>query len=331
MRAVAAMKRITLLAALAAACLALAPFAATAEDSAALGAASLSELLRPSLLKLGVLPNLDGLLDGNFEATLKWSKYLSSGLEADYSGSSDSAKETAGAAVLEAKVFQKDYTGRLRLLEFLVPMSLGGGSGIGLGAGLACGYSGLSQSLSGYKTVQGETVYFNQDKLVHRIMPTLDLSLAAAGRKLSLDVSGAYLPYVLILEEGRKLYSTYPEAIPYSVTNVCSGWRGKLGIATMGSALGDISIGAEATGLFGKYGTIQKVVTGNYKTTIETYDDYSSISGTAYLEYRMGYLRKALGLVPALKLGCSLSYETFGAIPAEPELAWKAGLSLGSR
>ncbi len=301
-------------------------------NASAQDAASISELLRPALLKLGVLPNLDGLLDGNFEATVKWSSRLSSGIEASYSGSSDSEKEESGSAVLEAKSFRKDYAGRLRLLEFLLPLDLGGGTGLGIGAGLACGYSGLSQSVSGYKTTQGETVYFNQDKIVHRVMPTLDLELAASlGRRLSVEASGAYLPYVLVLEEGRKLYSTYPEAIPYSLTNTCSGWRGRASLSTSGFALGDIGIGAEATGLFGKYSTVQEIVTGNYKTTITTYDDYASISGNAYLEYRMGFLKRTLGLVPALTAGCELRRESFGGIESEPSLLWKAGLSLGSR
>jgi hypothetical protein len=294
-------------------------------------APSLPELLRPSMVKLGVMPNLDGLLDGNFAATVRWSRSLSSSVSADYSGRSDSQKDSSGEAVLEAKTFGRDYSAHLKLLDFLHPIALGAGSGLGIGAALACSYSGESKSISGYKTVQGETVFFNQDRLVHRIMPTVDLGAAfAAGPSLTGSVGGAFLPYVYMIETGSKLYSTYDEAIPYTLHNACKGWRAEAELAAVGG-LGGASLKVELTSLFGKYGTVQKVVTGNYATTIETYSDYASLEGSATLELKLGFLKKSLGLVPAISLGCGLSSEAFEGAKLDPSLRWRAGVTVGSR
>jgi hypothetical protein len=167
---------------------------------------------------------------------------------------------------------------------------------------------------------------------VHRLSPTVDFDVAAVlGRSLSVEASGAFLPYVLMLEDGSKLYSTYPTAIPYSLQNVCMGCRGNVGLSTSGLPIGDVSLGAEATWLFGKYGTVQEIVAGNYKTTIETYDDYSSLTGEGFVEYRMTWLSGLVGIVPALRVGCGLMYETYGTQVTGPSYLWKAGISLGSR
>ncbi len=292
---------------------------------------TLQELFRPSMLKLGLMPNLDGLLDGNFAGTLRWSRLFTSSASANYSGSNKEVSETSAAAVFKAKTFSRTYFAEVNFLEFMATSTLGSG-GLGYGAALSCSYTGLNESTSGYKTAQAETIYFNKDRMLHTIMPTVDFNAAVAvGQAFSLEASGAFLPYVLILETGSKLYSTYDQAIPYTLTNVCMGWKASFGAASFFSPYSNFSLQANVTGLFGTYGTIQDIVTGNIKTTIQTASAYTSLSGDASFEYRFAFLKKLLGLVPAVNVGCGLTTESFDAVSSGYALAWRAGVTIGSR
>jgi len=295
-------------------------------------ATELYKLLRPTLLKIGILPNLNGQLDGNFGTTVRWSKFFTSSAEANYSGSSEAFSEKIDESVLSSKTFSKNSLVDLRFLDFLLPVSTNADTGFGFSAALSCGYNGLFQSTSGYKTVQAETIFFNQDKTIHKIMPTVDFGISGVlNRVFTFEVSGAFLPYVLMLENGSKLYSTYDEEIPYSLNNNCMGWKAGLGLGTISLPIGDLLLKGSAIGLFGIYNTRQDVVTGNYKTKIQTSTDYASLGLNATLEYKLGFLSKVFKIIPAVSLGYTYFQESYGDINPSPMTSIKAGVTLSSK
>ena len=290
------------------------------------------DLLKPSFIKMGILPNLDGMLDGNLDLSFRWNSLLTTSAEANFSGSSEDSTANSDNVAMSAKTYSKNYGGDLRALELTLPWEMGEGSGLGLSAALACGYTGLNQSTSGYKTAQGETIFFNQTKMVHKIMPTLELGLTGVFNKaISLEANGAFLPYVLMLENGSKLYSTYDQEIPYILSNRCMGWTAKLRVATLEFPLGDISLKGALVGLFGNNKTRQDVVTGNFKTTIETYSLYRSLDVDLMVEYNLGFMKKILSLSPAVAMGYSILQESFDNQNISPVTGWKFGLTVSSK
>jgi len=305
-----------------------------AQDADGSGEAPLSileALIRPAMLKVGLLPNLDGLLDGTVDMTLRWAPGMSSSLVGGFTNDSDELSETSGEAVVKAKVFNRAYDARLVLWEGLWTLAGEDGGGVGLTLGLSAGYHGLTQSVSGYKTALGETIYFNQDRSVHRVLPGLDLGLfAGSGGGFTAELSGSFLPYVMVFESGSKVYSTYDTAIPYSLRNTGMGARIGLDLATHGGAAGDLSLEVEASGVYGSFTTRQDVVTGNIKTTILTWAPYWQVSGGGTLEIQLGFLAPWLGMVPALTVGVDAELESFGGVLSELDLAYRFGLTVGT-
>lgn len=292
----------------------------------------LYEFLRPTLLKIGILPNMDGMLDGNFGTTLRWNKVLTTSVAANYSGSSQAVTEETDTVKLSSKTFSKNADVDLKLLDFMLPVPATADTGFGFSAALTGIYSGLFQSTSGYKTAQAETIFFNQDKTIHKIMPTVDFGFSGVfSRALTFEVTGAFLPYIIMLENGTKLYSTYDEEIPYSLNNSCMGWKAGLSLATLKLPGGNFSFKGGAIGMFGTYNTRQDVVTGNYKTTIETTTDYLSIGITASLEYKPAFLKKLVSVSPAISLGYTYFEEAYGDSSSAPLASYKVGMSLSSK
>lgn len=298
--------------------------------ASAVAAEGIADLVRPQAFSVGLFPNLDGLLDGNLSGTLKWSPELSSSIDAKYLGSSEEATETSGTATAKAKTFEKKYVANATIVDFMASFGTAEG-GLGLGAGISCAYSATIKSVSGYKSALGETTYFNKDSLAQVLTPSVDARAALAfGGAFAAELRGSFLPYAWMYETGSKLYSTYDEAIPYELSNACMGWGAGLDLKARFGTFGEFGVRGEAKGLYGDFGQVQDIVTGNIKTRISTKSAYAAYEGDLSIQYRLAFLREMLNIVPALGVGASYATESFDGVFSTSPIKWRFGLSFSS-
>jgi len=291
---------------------------------------SLAAFLSPASFSMGLSPNLSGQLDGQVDMQLRWNGTWASGIKGGYYGSNFEENGTQNDTEYASKTFAKNYNANLTLAEGLWTHFTSETGGFGFGVSLETSYIGAQESTSGYKTAQGITTYFNRDRSYHQLLPALYLSFLT-GKKdiLRMEIAGTYMPFVFIYEEGSKLYSTYDEAIPYSLTNFCQALRGQGTFATLGLPIGNIKLSGDYLWIFGKYATRQDIINGNYLTTVQTYSDYQKYQIRAELEYQMDYLEKRLKVTPALLLGTTVLWENFDTIQGTPIQNIQIGVSLG--
>lgn len=296
---------------------------------------SLAETLKPSFLALGVLPTLDGFIDGRLDSSLRWTPWMGSNLRFLYSSSSELANESDDTTVLNAKVFSKDYRAQIDVLEVLIPFPAAKGGGLALGASVGARWEGNDESLSGYRQTSEETVYFNQNRFIHRMAPTLHLSLlgtnAGAGSpRFNFTVKGSFFPWVGIFESGEKVYSTWEDPIPFELWNNGMGWQAQVELASIGFRLVDISLAGSVVGLFGNYTSRQSIISGNWLTTIETSAAWERYECDSTLDIALPFLRKRFKIIPVLSLAYRITIERFDELAPSWWDSWKLGFSVRS-
>jgi hypothetical protein len=283
-------------------------------------------LLAPDKLEIGIFPNSDGFMDAKFNLSGNYMTNFSSGVKADYSSRSNdiSIKDE-----YEAKTITKELYLDINALDYIYPMSIGKESLLGFKGGASIMYLFDNKESAGYKNVQSQSVYFNEKKSIHNITPAIGGGLGGVfGSLISFTLDASFLPFVVIRESGEKRYSTYENAIPYSVTNYNIGYQAKVALERKGYSLGDFELFASFLNFSGEYMTKQEIITGNYKTTVKTVTDYTRIRFDAGFNYKMTYLQDLFNFIPIVSLAYSRNYESFDGSISFDEDVYKIGLMI---
>ncbi len=279
--------------------------------------------LSPEKLLLGVFPNTDGFTDSKFAYSKNYLIYFSSGIDANYTTSNDNITLDN----FESKTLKKEALVQLDVVNFTMPFDFGEDSLIGFKAGANCVYLFNNLDTAGYKEIQADTVYFNEDKNIHSITPSVDAGIKGAiSTYLNFNITGGYLPFVLIKEKGEKNYSTYDNPIKYSLQNRDSGFQAQVSIDTLGLPTGDFGIWGKYIQFMGDYQTEQKLILGNYQTTIKTYSEYKKLIIDIGLNYKITFLKQYSDYVPILSVAYSKNQETLDGEILYDEDIYKFGV-----
>lgn len=273
-------------------------------------AKEMKDRLFPEEFILGLFPNTDGFLDGRLILNRNYLDRLTSGLEVHYTTKND---ESYKEEVFKISETRKELTVQTDAVGMQFPFRFS--DTIVSGFTVSCGgqYTHNDITASGYRIDHDDTVYFNTEKTIHTITPTIDLSWNLhIASMLELNTQAGYLAYMYINESGEKNYSTYDKPVEYTFTNTNSGYyiSGTAGIVN--TPIGDISSEIRFQTYGGDYYSKQVVVTGAYLTTIRSHDTFESRHIGLLLHYEITPLHASTSYTPIVTAGYTNTYEKLG-------------------
>ena len=286
--------------------------------------AVLKSRLSPDTLLLGLFPNTDGFMDGKASLNKNYLGFLNSGADVTYSTMNDTANIENK---LESSTIRKELLAKAQALGFQYPLQLGNIGFIGFKIAAGAMYIYNKNTTSGYRVEQGETVYFNSIKNMHNVTPSADAEInMVLTRYFNMHLTGGYLPYVFIMEKGRKLYSSYDSPITYSLRNSNTGYHVELTMSVTDLLIGDFELFGKFMNYSGDYQTRQELVTGNYRTTIKTYSENTRRMIDIGINYALTFVGNYISYIPILSLTYSQNYEKLGDSVLFDEGVYKLGV-----
>jgi hypothetical protein len=271
---------------------------------------TLKSRLSPDKMLMGLFPNTDGFIDGKIELNRNYLGYFNSGFNVAYSAINDTSSKEGQ---FESSTLKKEVLARAQLFGGQIPIQMSENSFLGLKLAAGAVYSYTRSASSGYKTEQGETIYFNTKKDIHNVSPAADAEInIILSRYFSLHLTGGYLAYVFIDEQGEKKYSSYENPIKYSYRNINNGYHAEGSMILSDLPFGDIEIYGHFYNYMGEYQTDQVLITGAYLTKIKTYSTYSKRVLDIGVNYTLTFLAGYSQYIPIVSFGYTSNYEKIG-------------------